>query len=69
MTGWKALTELLSVARKLERLDLVLADEVTQPRLSKPDAHPNFARQVPRQLLGRRVDLLLVLLLGGHGRG
>jgi hypothetical protein len=50
--------EVLPVPPELERLAVVLADQVAEPRLREPHARAQLRRQVPLELLRRRVDLL-----------
>jgi hypothetical protein len=50
--------EVLTIAFELQSLAVVLADQVTDPRLRKPYARAQFWGEVPLQLLRRGIDLV-----------
>ena len=48
--------EVLAIFLELERLAVVLADEVREPGFCKPDAREERGRERPFELFGRGVD-------------
>jgi hypothetical protein len=54
-----ACDEILPVALELQRLTVILTNQVAQPRLRELDAHSQLRRQVPLELLRCRIDGLV----------
>lgn len=54
-----ARNEILAITFELQRLTVILANQVTQPGLRKPDPHAKLRRQLPFKLLRRGVDRLM----------
>ena len=52
MTGDKV----LAITLEFQRLAIILANQITEPRLSEPDAHAQFGSESPFQFLGESVD-------------
>lgn len=60
--------EVLPISLELQRLTVVLANQVAQPRLCKPDSDSQGRRKLPLELLRCRVNgLVRVLVAIGRG--
>lgn len=53
-----ARNEVLAVPLELQRLAVILADQVADPRLRKPYSNAQLRAELPLQLLGCRVDVV-----------
>lgn len=48
--------EVLAISPELERLTIVLAYQITYPRLGEPNTPANLGKQLPLQFARRRID-------------